>query len=433
MEVLITMEYSVKKLEKSHVEIAVSLNKEDWQGYIKEAYEKNKHRFQVEGFRRGKVPFSMLVNRYGEEVFYEDAMDLALSAEYGKILDQDKINVVARPDVKIDKVDAEGFSFTISVAVYPEFELGQYTGLSIQKATIEVKDEEVDAEISRQQEANCRWIDITDRPVQEGDKVTFDYSGSVDGVKFEGGTAEDQPLVIGSHQFIPGFEEQIIGKNVDESFDVTVTFPEDYHAEDLKGKEAVFACVLHKIQVKELPALDDEFAKDLGEYDTFQEYKDGIKDRLLKKAESEAHQKEDNDLITAVLDGTSVEIPEEMINDEIDRYIDNMKQSLTQYGIKYEDYLQYIGATEESIREERKADAEREVKTSIVLEAIIKKENLIPSKEEFEEELKKNAEEMGKTQEEFQKNLDERTYNYMFTKLMDDKLFKYLRENNTIA
>lgn len=427
------MEYSVKKLEKSHVEIAVSLNKEDWQGYIKEAYEKNKHRFQVEGFRRGKVPFSMLVNRYGEEVFYEDAMDLALSAEYGKILDQDKINVVARPDVKIDKVDAEGFSFTISVAVYPEFELGQYTGLSIQKATIEVKDEEVDAEISRQQEANCRWIDITDRPVQEGDKVTFDYSGSVDGVKFEGGTAEDQPLVIGSHQFIPGFEEQIIGKNVDESFDVTVTFPEDYHAEDLKGKEAVFACVLHKIQVKELPALDDEFAKDLGEYDTFQEYKDGIKDRLLKKAESEAHQKEDNDLITAVLDGTSVEIPEEMINDEIDRYIDNMKQSLTQYGIKYEDYLQYIGATEESIREERKADAEREVKTSIVLEAIIKKENLIPSKEEFEEELKKNAEEMGKTQEEFQKNLDERTYNYMFTKLMDDKLFKYLRENNTIA
>lgn len=427
------MEYSVKKLEKSHVEIAVSLNKEDWQGYIKEAYEKNKHRFQVEGFRRGKVPFSMLVNRYGEEVFYEDAMDLALSAEYGKILDQDKINVVARPDVKIDKVDAEGFSFTISVAVYPEFELGQYTGLSIQKATIEVKDEEVDAEIARQQEANCRWIDITDRPVQEGDKVTFDYSGSVDGVKFEGGTAEDQPLVIGSHQFIPGFEEQIIGKNVDESFDVTVTFPEDYHAEDLKGKEAVFACFLRKIQVKELPALDDEFAKDLGEYDTFQEYKDGIKDRLLKKAESEAHQQEDSDLITAVLDGTSVEIPEEMINDEIDRYIDNMKQSLAQYGIKYEDYLQYTGATEEGIREERKADAEREVKTGIVLEAIVKKENLIPSKEEFEEELKKNAEEMGKTQEEFQKNLDERTYNYMFTKLMDDKLFKYLRENNTIA
>lgn len=427
------MEYSVKKLEKSHVEIAVSLNKEDWQGYIKEAYEKNKHRFQVEGFRRGKVPFSMLVNRYGEEVFYEDAMDLALSAEYGKILDQDKINVVARPDVKIDKVDAEGFSFTISVAVYPEFELGQYTGLSIQKATIEVKDEEVDAEIARQQEANCRWIDITDRPVQEGDKVTFDYSGSVDGVKFEGGTAEDQPLVIGSHQFIPGFEEQIIGKNVDESFDVTVTFPEDYHAEDLKGKEAVFACFLRKIQVKELPALDDEFAKDLGEYDTFQEYKNGIKDRLLKKAESEAHQQEDSDLITAVLDGTSVEIPEEMINDEIDRYIDNMKQSLAQYGIKYEDYLQYTGATEEGIREERKADAEREVKTGIVLEAIVKKENLIPSKEEFEEELKKNAEEMGKTQEEFQKNLDERTYNYMFTKLMDDKLFKYLRENNTIA
>lgn len=425
------MEYTVKKLEKSRVEIAVSLNKEDWQGYIKKAYDKNKHRFQVEGFRRGKVPFSMLVKRYGEEVFYEDAMDLALSEEYGNILDKEKINVVARPEVNIgDKVGTDGFNFTLTVAVYPEFELGQYTGLTLKKVVGKVKKAEIDAEIAREQEANCRWIDVTDRPVQDGDKIVLDYSGSVDGVKFEGGTAQKQPLTVGSHQFIPGFEEQIVGKNIGENFDVTVTFPEDYHAEDLKGKEAVFACLVHEIKVKELPALDDEFAKDLGEYDTFKEYKNGVKERLQKKADAEAKQKEDNDLIMAVVDGTTVEIPDAMIEDEIDRYIDNMKQSLAQYNIKFEDYLQYTGATEDKLREERKKEAERDVKTSIVLEAIIKKENLIPSKEEFDVELKKNAEELGKTEEEFAKSLDERTYNYMFTKLMDDKLFAYLRANN---
>lgn len=424
------MEYSVKKLEKSHVEIAVSLNKEDWQGYIKKAYEKNKHSFQIEGFRRGKVPFNMLVKRYGEEIFYEDAMDLALQEEYGKILDKDKINVVARPEVKIDSANADGFKFTLTVAVYPEFELGQYTGLTLKKAEAKVKKAEIDAEIAREQEANCRWIDVTDRAVQDGDMVTLDYSGSVDGVKFDGGTAEKQSLTIGSHQFIPGFEEQIVGKNIGENFDVNVTFPEDYHAENLKGKAAVFACLVHEIKVKELPALDDEFAKDLGEYDTFKEYKAGVKARLQKKAEADAKQKEDNDLITAVVNGTTVEIPEEMVNDEIDRQLDGMKQSLAQYGIKFEDYLQYTGATEDGLRNERKADAERDVKTSVVLEAIIKKENLIPSKEEFEEELKKNAEEIGKTVEEFTKSMDERTYNYIFNKLMDDKLFAYLRANN---
>ncbi len=424
------MEYSVKKLEKSRVEISVSLNKEDWQSYIKKAYEQNKHKFAVEGFRRGKVPFSLLVNRYGEEFFYEDAADIALSEEYGKILDKDKINVVARPDVKIDKIDADGLAFVLTVAVYPEFELGQYTGLKLKKEVAEVTDAEIDAEISREQEGNCRWIDITDRAVQDGDKVVLDYSGSVDGVKFEGGTAEKYPLTIGSHQFIPGFEEQIIGKNIDEHFDVKVTFPDDYHAEDLKGKEAVFECVVHEIKVKELPALDDEFAKDLGEFDTFKEYKDDVKARLQKKAENEAQQKEDNALITAVVDGTTVDVPEAMVEDEIDRFIDNMKHSMAQYGLKYEDYLSYTGATEEGLRAERRAEAERDVKTSMVLEAIIKKENLIPTKEEFDEELKKNAEEVGKTPEEFAKTMDERTYNYMFTKLMDDKLFAYLRANN---
>ncbi len=266
--------------------------------------------------------------------------------------------------------------------------------------------------------------------MQDGDKVVLDYSGSVDGVKFEGGTAEKYPLTIGSHQFIPGFEEQIIGKNIDEHFDVKVTFPDDYHAEDLKGKEAVFECVVHEIKVKELPALDDEFAKDLGEFDTFKEYKDDVKARLQKKAENEAQQKEDNALITAVVDGTTVDVPEAMVEDEIDRFIDNMKHSMAQYGLKYEDYLSYTGATEEGLRAERRAEAERDVKTSMVLEAIIKKENLIPTKEEFDEELKKNAEEVGKTPEEFAKTMDERTYNYMFTKLMDDKLFAYLRANN---
>ena len=427
------MEYSIRKLEKSRVEIAVSVDKAEWKDLIQQAFIKNKSRFSIEGFRPGKVPFGVLAKRYGEEIFYEDAADIAIGKYYGEIVEKEKINVVARPDVDINVIDADGLKFVCTVAVYPEFELGAYTGLTVKKVARKVKKEDVQAEIDREREANARFVDVTDRAVQEGDMIEFDYSGSVDGVKFDGGTAEKYTLTVGSKQFIPGFEDQLVGKKIGEKFDVNVTFPEDYHAEDLKGKAAKFECLIHTIKYKELPVADDEFAKDLGEFDTFKEYEASVKARLQKKADDEATAKEDEALLKAIMDATSVELPDAMIEDELDRQLEGMKASMSRYGLKFEDYLKYMNTTVDDIRKERREQAEKDAKTGIVLEAIVKKENLIPNKEEFEAELKKQAEEAGKSVEEMTKDWDEYRYNYTMNKLVDDKLFKFLRENNTIA
>ena len=425
------MEYSIQKLEKSTVEISVSIEKEEWNGYIQEAYNKNKFRYSLEGFRKGKVPFNVLVKRYGVEVFFEDAMDIAMQKAYGEVLEKEKLDVVSRPEVDINVVDAEGLKFSIGVSVYPEFEVAQYTGLTFKKVVKKVKKAEIDAEIAREQEGNARFINVTDRAVQDGDMITLDYSGAVDGVKFEGGTATDQALTIGSNQFIPGFEEQLIGKEIGVECAINVTFPTEYHAADLAGKEAVFTCTVKEIKVKELPALDDEFAKDLG-FDKLTEYKADVKARLQKAADESAMNEENEAILTAIVDATEIDIPDCMVEEELDRFVGNMKANMAQYGLKFEDYLKYAQTTEEDIRNERRDASIKELKIGMVIEAIVKKENLVPTKEDFDAEIKKMAESQGMTEEEFAKNADERTYNYMMTRLMDEKLIAYLRANNTL-
>ncbi len=424
------MEYSVQKLEKSKVEISISIEKEEWNGYIQEAYNKNKHRYTVEGFRKGKVPFSLIVKRYGIEFFFEDAADIAMSKTYGEVLEKDKLDVVSRPEVDINNIDEDGLKFTIGVALYPEFEVAQYTGLKLKKVVNKVKKADIDAEINRELEGNARFVDVTDRAVQNGDMLTLDYSGAVDGVKFEGGTAEKQPLTIGSNQFIPGFEEQLIGKEIGKECDITVTFPTEYHSADLAGKEAVFTCLIHEIKVKELPALDDEFAKDLG-FDKLTAYKADVKARLQAKADEQAITEENEALLSTVVDATVIDIPDCMIEEELDRFIANMKANMAQYGLKFEDYLKYAQTTEEAIRAERREASIKELKIGMVIEAIVKKENLVPTKEDFDEAIQKQAEAQNITTEEFAKTADERTYNYLMTRLMDEKLIAYLRENNT--
>ena len=425
------MEYSIQKLEKSTVEISISIDKAEWTNYIQEAYNKNKFRYALEGFRKGKVPFNVLVKRYGIEVFFEDAMDIAMSKAYGEILEKEKLDPVSRPQVDINVVDAEGLKFSIGVSLYPEFEVASYTGLTFKKVVNKVKKAEIDAEINRELEGNARFINVTDRAVQDGDMITLDYSGAVDGVKFEGGTAKDQALTIGSNQFIPGFETQLIGKEIGVECDINVTFPTEYHAADLAGKEAVFTCTVKEIKVKELPALDDEFAKDLG-FDKLTEYKADVKARLQKKADEEAVTKENETILSTIVDATEIDIPDCMIEEELDRFVGNMKANMAQYGLKFEDYLTYAQTTEEDIRKERKDAATKELKVGMVMEAIIKKENLVPTKEDFDAEIKKMAEAQGMSEEEFAKNADERTYNYMMTRLMDEKLIAFLRANNTI-
>ncbi|MBO5774130.1 MAG: trigger factor [Clostridia bacterium] len=425
------MEYSIQKLEKSTVEISVSIEKAEWENYIKEAYNKNKFRYALEGFRKGKVPFNVLVKRYGIEVFFEDAMDIAMGKAYSEILEKEKLDPVSRPQVDINVVDAEGLKFSIGVALYPEFEVAPYTGLTFKKVVNKVKKAEIDAEINRELEGNARFINVTDRAVQDGDMITLDYSGAIDGVKFEGGTAQDQALTIGSNQFIPGFEAQLIGKEIGVECDITVTFPTEYHATDLAGKDAVFTCTVKEIKVKELPALDDEFAKDLG-FDKLADYKADVKARLQKKADEEAITKENEEILSTIVDATVIDIPDCMIEEELDRFVGNMKANMAQYGLKFEDYLAYAQTTEEEIRKERKEASTKELKVGMVMEAIIKKENLVPTKEDFDAEIKKMAESQGMSEEEFAKNADERTYNYMMTRLMDEKLIAFLRANNAI-
>lgn len=427
------MEYSVQKLEKSRVELAVSVEKEEWKNFFQKAYQKTKHQFAVEGFRKGKVPYSILVKRYGAEIFMEDAMELAIDEYYQQIIEKDKLNVVSRPDVNVTSVDEDAFKFTLTVAVYPEFELGAYKGLKIAKAERKaVSDEDVQRVIDSDLDAAARFVDVTDRAVQEGDMVSIDYCGSVDGVEFEGGKAEKYSLTVGSHTFIPGFEEQITGKKIGEEFDVNVTFPEDYHAENLKGKAAVFKCLVHEIKVKELPAADDEFAKDLGEYDTFDEYKEGIRARLISEAESKATAEENNAMLEKIVDGTEVDIPDAMVEDEVEREYGEMAQNMQMYGLKMEDYLKYTGSTEEKLKADMKERAARDVKASVVLHALIRKENLVPAQEAFDAELNAAAEKAGKSREDYIKDSGEYAMNGILQRMTSENLYKFLRENNTI-
>ena len=428
------MEYSIQKLEKSKVEIALSVEGEEWTACIKEVYNQNKHQYKMEGFRPGKVPFNVLVKRYGVEVFFEDAIDYALNKYYGEILDKEKeLEVIARPDVDIKAIDSDCMKAVLTVATYPEFELGQYTGLEIKKVVAKVKKEEIDAEITRVQEANCRWVDVTDRAVENGDKIILDYSGAIDGVKFEGGTAEKQPLDIGSGQFIPGFEEQLIGVKIGETKEVKVTFPQEYHAVDLAGKEAIFTCTVHEIKFKELPALDDEFAKDVSEFDTFAEYKASIKAKLTEAAKEKARYEEENKLVETLVKNTQIDIPDALIEDELDRMLAELEGRMSMYGLRFEDYLKYTGTTVEALKKERREDAVSSVHSRLVLEAIIKKENLNVTPEEFNAEIENLAKEADKDVEEYKKTLNQQMAASVMNKIMSDKLFDFLRKNNTIA
>ena len=416
------MEYSVQKLEKSRGEIAVSVDKTEWKDFIQQAFAKNKHRFSIEGFRPGKVPFGVLAKRYGEEIFYEDAADIAIGKYYGEIVEKEKINVVARPDVDINVIDADGLKFVCTVAVYPEFELGAYTGLTVKKVARKVKKEDVQAEIDRERQANARFVDVTDRAVQEGDMIEFDYSGSIDGVKFDGGTAEKYSLTVGSKQFIPGFEDQLIGMKIGESKDINVKFPEQY-TPALAGKDAVFAIKINGIQHKELPVLDDEFVKDIDdELNTVAEWKEKIKSELAPKKIEQAGYKLENEMIDAIVKNTEIDIPECMVDEELDYRVQELEHSMAQYGLKFEDYLKYTGTTVEEIKAEKRNEAYANIKSRLVMEAIVKKENIDVPAEELNAEFDKLDE----------KQKNPQYMSYIANKLLVDKLFAFLKANNNI-
>jgi len=389
------MSLQVEKLEKNMAKLTIEVDAAKVTEAIKKAYDKNKGKMSVPGFRKGKVPQAMIEKMYGPEVFYEDAANFMIPDAYAEEVDNNKeLEIVSQP--KIDVVQLEkgkNFIFTAEVALKPPVELGKYKGVKIDKIETEVTDEDIDKEIKREQEANARTITVTDRAVKDGDTAVIDFEGFMDGVAFEGGKGDNYPLVIGSHSFIPGFEEQIIGKNTGDEIDVNVTFPEDYNAKDLAGKPAVFKVKINEIKEKELPELDDEFASEVSEFDTMAEYREDVKKNLAEKKEKEAKDKKEDAVIEAIIKDSKMDIPEAMVDTQVRTMINDYARRLKSQGLSLEQYFMFTGLDMEKFTAQMKPGALKRIESRLVLEAIVKAEGFEVSDDEYEKELERMAEE----------------------------------------
>ena len=387
------MSVQVEKLEKNMAKLTIEVAPEELEKAIEGAYQKNKGKISISGFRKGKVPRQMIERMYGKEVFYEDAVNALIPEAYEKAVDECEEEIVSSPKIEVAQVEAgKPFIFTAEVALKPEVKLGKYKGVKVEKADTEVTDEEVDKEIDKERESNARNIDVTDRAVKDGDIVTLDFEGFVDGTAFEGGKGENYPLTIGSGTFIPGFEEQLVGAEIGKETEVHVTFPEDYQAEDLKGKAAVFKCTVKEIKEKELPALDDEFASEVSEFETLAEYKADVKGRLEERKAKAAREAKEAAVIEEIIKDSDMEIPEAMIETQQRQMIDEFAQRIQMQGLTLEQYFQFTGASYDQMIEQVKPQAEKRIQSRLVLEAVAAAEKIEATEEDYEEELKSMAE-----------------------------------------
>ncbi|MBR5938692.1 MAG: trigger factor [Clostridiales bacterium] len=393
---------SVEKKDNNIVVISLEASPEEFKDALMKSFNKNKNRFQIPGFRKGKAPYKLVTQYYGEGVLYDDAIDFVVNPAYTAAVKENDIKVVSRPELDIQEIGADkGMKYTVTVTVKPEVELGQYEGVEAAYSYAAPSDETVEAELKRIQDRNGRMVPVEGRAVESGDTVTIDYEGFVDGVAFEGGKDEGHDLKIGSNTFIPGFEDQLIGHNIDEEFPIQVTFPEEYHAENLKGKDATFQVKIHAIKVKELPELDDDFAKDVSEFDTLDEYKADIKKSQEESAKKTAQDLFENEVVKAVCDNAKVDIPECMVDTEIDSMIDEQNYRMRSQGIDLNTYLQYMGQTMDEYRAGLRTMAETRVKSSLVLEACAKAMNIEATDADVEEEAEKIASQYGMKKEDF--------------------------------
>lgn len=422
---------TMEKLEGSKVKLTIEVSAEQFEAATQKAYQKAGKRFNVPGFRKGKAPRKVIENMYGPLAFFDDAFDIVYPEAYQAAIAEQGVEPVDRPDVSIETLP-EGETplvFSLVVAVKPEVELGAYKGIEVEKRAYNVTDDEVDAAVAQLQEGVARMVDV-DRPVENGDTVNLDYSGSVDGVKFDGGTAQGQTLTIGSGQFIPGFEEQMVGMAVGEEKDIEVTFPEEYHAENLAGKKAVFAVKVNGIQVKELPTLDDEFAKDVSEYDTLEALRDAKRQELLEQAEKNAKIQKENDVVRKAVENATVEVPDAMVERQIDSFLQDMGYRLQMQGISLEDYLKYTNTEISALRDQYRADAALRVKSQLVLEAISKAEAIEATPEEIGDKVAEYAKQFGNmTVEDFEKNLQADDRQYFADQVVVEKTLALLVEN----
>lgn len=409
------MGYTVEKISGNQVKISFEIAAEKFDEAMQKAYLKMRGRVNVPGFRRGKAPRKLIEKMYGEGVFYDDAIELLFPDAYDEAVKAENLQVVDRPEMDEMKQIGAGKDLQFSVKVYvkPEVELGDYKGLKGTKFIHKVTDEEIDNRIQQDVDKATTMADVTDRAVENGDTVNLDYAGSVDGVAFEGGTAQGQTLEIGSGHFIPGFEEQMIGMQIGEEKDLQVKFPDEYHAENLKGKDAVFHVKVNGIQQKVVPALDDDFAADVSECNTFDEYKQSIVKELTDRAQKNADVQLENELIQAAVDASDCDIPDAMIDSETDVMVQEMKLRMAYQGLRFEDYIKYTGQTEDQIREMYRPEAKNRVKMQLVLEAMVKAEGIEPTEEEIEKATADEAQRANREVEEFKASLSDRQKEYL--------------------
>ena len=387
------MSVQVEKLENNMAKLTIEVPAEELEKALQSAFMKNKDKISVPGFRKGKVPRQMVEKMYGPEIFYEDAANELIPEAYEKAVEECNEDIVSSPEIDVVQIEkGKPFIFTAEVALKPEVKLGKYKGVKVEMSDVAVTDEEVDAEINKERERNARNIEVTDRAVKDGDMTVIDFEGFVDEVAFEGGKGENYPLTIGSGAFIPGFEEQLIGAEIGKEVEVKVTFPEDYHAEDLKGKAAVFKCTVKEIKEKELPELDDEFAAEVSEFETLAEYKEDVKVKLTEKKEKDAKDAKEAAVIDAIVADSEMEIPEAMLKTQQRQMIDEFAQRMQMQGLSMEQYFQFTGASYDQMFAQVKPQAEKRIKSRLVLEAVAAAEKIVATEEDFEEELKAMAE-----------------------------------------
>lgn len=386
------MSVKVEKLEKNMAKLTIEVDATEVENALQQSYMKQKNQISVPGFRKGKVPRAMIEKMYGPEVFYQDAINIMIPNAYDKAVEECEEDIVSSPEIDVVSIKkGEPFVFTAQVALKPPVELGKYKGVTVEKTDITVTDEDVDKAIEKERENNARNIEVTDRPVKDKDMIVLDFEGFVDGVAFEGGKGENHPLTIGSGAFIPGFEEQLIGAKIGEETQVKVTFPDDYQAKELASKDAVFKCTVKEIKEKELPELDDEFASEVSEFDTLDEYKADVRKNLEEAKEKEAKEEKEAKVIEAIVEASKMEIPEAMITTQQDQMVDEFAQRMSMQGLSMDQYYQFTGASKERLLEQVRPQAEQRIKSRLVLEAIAKAENITASDEDVEKELQTMA------------------------------------------
>ena len=425
------MNYQVENAEKSTVKITITFTPEEWNEAINKAYQQNRGKYAVNGFRKGKVPKNVLEMYYGKGLFYEDALNILYGEHYGAILDKEKDNftAVGDPSLSVDDISDEKVVLIADVPVKPDVEIETYKGIKIPEFVYTVSDADVDKDIEETRLRLAKDEEVTDRAAQMTDTVNIDFTGKMDGKEFEGGTAQGYDLTLGSHQFIPGFEEGVVGMNIGETKDIPVTFPEDYQAEELKGKEAVFTVTLHKITGKVLPELDEEFAKKMGS-DSVDAYRAKVRERLERNAASRSLNETENSIVTEIAKGAKAEIPQAMIDKQNEFALQRLEYNLMYQGIRLDDYLKYLNTTREAYMHTFDEESKRTVLHQLIVEKIIKLENIEATQEEIDEKIAEQAKSVGKEAEEYKKTMDPRQFEYIESDIKVTKLFNFLKENN---